>query len=183
MKFKNKENEKITSTDGRDFWISRSVAVCGTIIGIKNIEAQEAFVLVEKRGSSLDSAGKWCLPCGYLDWDETGPEAIKREIFEECNLNIDKLVSKQTKCFNCLNTEWRVNTDPDSNRQNVTLHYGLIFFTDGKELPKVKSLNTEEVEMVGWQSLELLHTLDWAFDHNVIINRFQSHFMNKTLGI
>jgi 8-oxo-dGTP pyrophosphatase MutT (NUDIX family) len=44
--------------------------------------------LIEKRGNKpdLDSKGKWCLPCGYLDWDESGSDAARRELWEEVGL-------------------------------------------------------------------------------------------------
>lgn len=182
MKFNNRENEKITSSDGREFWISRSVAVCATIIGIRKIDTEEAFVLVEQRGPDLDFPGKWCLPCGYLDWDESGPEAIRREIWEECNLNLNSILEKYPKLYNCMSREWRVSSNPnDSNRQNVTLHYGVVFNTNGEELPEVKSTNLNEISLAGWQSINLIDSLDWAFNHNSVVTDFMDHFIDFSL--
>lgn len=82
MKFRNRENECVTTVDGRKFWISRSAAVVGVI-------AIDGKVLMVKRGDGCpDEVGKWVLPCGYVDWDENLKEAIWREVKEETGLNL-----------------------------------------------------------------------------------------------
>lgn len=70
---------------GKEYWISRSVAVTGLII-IINPKTQELEFLLEKRGPGCpDNVGKLCSVCGYLDWDETRI----RETYEETGLEID----------------------------------------------------------------------------------------------
>ena len=75
-----KENFKITSVeDGKEYWIGRSVAVSAFIF--KNIN-NELHVLTEIRGSGMhDFPGKRCVPCGYINWGETAPEACSREVY------------------------------------------------------------------------------------------------------
>ena len=67
----------------------------------------------------MDNPGKQCVICGYIDWDETGFDAIRRETYEETGIDL-----------NCLNDDvvyisdqpYFVKTDPGENRQNVTLN-------------------------------------------------------------
>ena len=88
--FKNRPNEMVTTTDGRKIWVSRSVAVVGIITCYSR---NQRYFAIEKRGTAinLDKQGLWCLPCGYLDWDESGPDAIRREAWEEIGLNLEEL--------------------------------------------------------------------------------------------
>jgi ADP-ribose pyrophosphatase YjhB (NUDIX family) len=43
------------------------------------------ILLVERSGSH---AGKWCIPCGYVEWDEDVRRAAAREAREETGLDI-----------------------------------------------------------------------------------------------
>ena len=55
--------------DGKEYWISRSIAVACFVYKIVN---DEIYVLANKRGSGTpDFQGYWYCPCGYLDYDET----------------------------------------------------------------------------------------------------------------
>ena len=89
VKFNNTPNT-LHTIEGRMVPESRSVAVVGVIVAIDKhtslsyLGCKDIYVLAEKRSRNMDSPGKWCLPCGYLDWDETGPEALIREVYEEC---------------------------------------------------------------------------------------------------
>jgi 8-oxo-dGTP pyrophosphatase MutT (NUDIX family) len=50
------------------------------------------YVLSTKRSSNMiDEPYKMCVPCGYLDWDESGPEAALRELQEETKIDIGKV--------------------------------------------------------------------------------------------
>ena len=74
----------IDDRTGREYWISRSVAVVGFIYGYD--EDEKEYILAVQRGTGTpdpEFVGKWCLPCGYLDYDETLEEALQREVFEE----------------------------------------------------------------------------------------------------
>ena len=85
-------------------WKSRSVAVAVFI------ECEGKFIL-EKRGPGCpDNIGKWCCPCGYLNWDETLDDAAKREVYEEIGVHIDDL------------TVVGINSYPNE-RQNVTVRF------------------------------------------------------------
>lgn len=44
---------------------------------------EQKRILLGKR-----SSGKWCIPCGHVEWDEAVETAAKREILEETGLSI-----------------------------------------------------------------------------------------------
>ncbi len=50
-------------------------------VGVAAIVLREKKILLGKRNGSY--AGKWCIPCGYVEWDEDVYEAVKRECREE----------------------------------------------------------------------------------------------------
>lgn len=47
-------------------------------------------VLLGKRASG-EYAGLWCIPCGYVEWDEDVREAARREFEEETGVTVDLL--------------------------------------------------------------------------------------------
>ena len=77
MHFENKENTCHTTLEGDVVWKSRSVAVVGMIIALHK---GERYVILGKRGKALPNAvGQWCMPCGFLDWNESAEDAVVRE--------------------------------------------------------------------------------------------------------
>ena len=96
--FKNRHNTCIKQ-DGKEYWISRSVAVIGTIF-MKNTKDNELYVLLSKRGEGTpDCKGYWNLACGYMDFDENGTDAVRREVWEETGLDLDEIVDKYQIAF------------------------------------------------------------------------------------
>jgi len=164
-KFNNRPNPE-HHINGKTIWESRSVAVVGVVLGIWE---SNVYVLLEKRSDIImDSPGKWCLPCGYLDWDETAQEGLKREIYEETGLDIDTMeddmVFENKQPF-------LVNTDPSENRQNITLSYinAFDFFKTG--LPELKIMDLNETSELRWVSIEYLSNFDLAFNHQNTISK------------
>lgn len=47
----------------------------------------ERRILLGRRAASY--AGKWCIPCGYVEWDEDVREAARREFAEETGLVVE----------------------------------------------------------------------------------------------
>lgn len=67
--------------NGKEYWISRSVAVEGFIFKQKG---NELYALIEKRGKgAADYQGYWCFVCGYTDFNETVEQSLQRETLEE----------------------------------------------------------------------------------------------------
>lgn len=67
-------------------------AACGKVyyrnpaVGVAVIVAESGKVLLVRRTGSY--AGLWCIPCGYVEWDEDVREAAMREFFEETGLEV-----------------------------------------------------------------------------------------------
>ncbi|GAA5166849.1 NUDIX hydrolase [Viridibacterium curvum] len=178
MQFKNRPNECVTTTDGREVWLSRSVATAVCIL----LECEgRPYILVNQRGPGMpDFAGYWNLPCGYLDYDETTAEAAMREVWEECGVNTLELLAQATCEF--FSAPWDVNSTPRGARQNVTIHHGL--FARVAQLPPVSNANNEpdETTDIRWLPLSDVETLTFAFNHHERIADFLAH-VEKLAGI
>ena len=170
MKFNNKENEKIILPNGREIWLSRAIAVVGTICVIKN---DVPYILISKRGSgSADYQGLWNLICGYLDYNESTGEAFARESWEEFGINIYELMKNEIyKDYSEI--PWDVNSFPDENRQNVSIHHAIVCKVDELPIPVIRNeVEDNEVEEVKWIPLTEVDNYDYAFNHNARIKKF-----------
>lgn len=180
--FKNKENPRHIINDS-PVWLSRASAVVAEIILINAI-TKEPYILLGKRGEKTpDFQGYWCLPCGYLDWDETLPEAVLREVYEECGLYLpniplhnkflDVLENSELLYENTVNhaQPWHVNSTAKS-KQNISLHYKTLVFWEGDEFPKLSYEFAEEGEVSDLQWFKLSDALKekLAFNHNDVLN-------------
>jgi 8-oxo-dGTP pyrophosphatase MutT (NUDIX family) len=176
MKFNNRAN-LVHKVNGKLVWESRSVAVNLVVIMLP-IYTMKPHVLVARRGpKAADFRGSYNLIAGYLDWDETGTQAATRETWEEVGIDLqdffrnkDYLITK-----NDLSHPWFVKTDPSSNRQNVSLRYGLRIITKNKSFPEFDLSNNEvvgEVEDPQWMPVEEISNYEWAFDHDQVIEDY-----------
>lgn len=177
MKFKNRQNIAHDLPNGKVVWESRSVAVNGVILATIEDKVDDVYILCSKRGpSAADYVGYMNLVAGYLDWDETGPEAFIRECWEEVGLNVYDIIhnDKYRVLKANLIQPWDVRTDPDQNRQNVSLRYGLVF--EAKSVEDLPELTLENNEIVGeaedpmWLPLSEFGSYSkWAFNHDQTI--------------
>ena len=193
MKFNNIQNKCITGIDNVEYWISRSTAVVGTIVFMVK---DTPYFLITKRGSgAADEHGKWVLPSGYLDWQESGYQAFKRETYEETGIllinEIDfisdeefpSIMTDKTVLFiskgKTSKDPWKVVTEPSKDpKQNIVLHYYYIverrsFFS---EPPIPKILDHNEVSDVKWVSIYEFDAYEYAFNHNETIKEFIKKF-------
>lgn len=66
--------------------------VCGyvmyenPVVGVAAIVQRGGQVLLGRRGPSVPYAGRWCIPCGYVEYDEDVQTAAIRECREETGL-------------------------------------------------------------------------------------------------
>lgn len=177
MNFNNKQN-KCHKIDGIEVWESRSIAVVGMVL---MLHEGEKYVLLGKRGSALpNEVGKWCMPCGYLDWNESCEEAVVREIWEETGLNIYKAMNEYSVLYDHMHFPWRIHSEPNTKLQNVSMHYAIYLDTkvniyrDVAILPEVTNVNCVEGEVaeVRWVKVSDLFEYEFAFNHDSIIKIF-----------
>lgn len=167
--------------DGKEYWISRSVAVCAFIFKIQN---DELYTLIERRGSgAADEQGKLAAVSGYLSYNETLTQAVVREIFEETGF---KAKEERLQFM-------KINSDPSEERQNVTVHY--VYFAKKNEdfdLDRAEGGEENEVSEAKWFKVGDLEkknnvvTLyanvydimaeDWAFNHDKLLIEHLSKF-------
>lgn len=169
--FKNRENIAHKVGD-KEVWDSRSGSVNGVVFGILG---DNIFVLAEKRSQTMrDEPGKWCVPCGYFDWDEDGAEATIREIYQETGLYLPRFQNQLV--FN--NSDdgdiqpFHVDTSPKQNRQNLAMSFIFIYDFE-KSLPSVDQYKDHEIELVKWIEISevMSSKYDWAFGHQNIIEK------------
>ena len=62
------------------------------IVGVAAIILDEkGKILLVRRSPNITYPGLWCIPCGYLEYDEDVRNGIVREVEEETNLVIEPL--------------------------------------------------------------------------------------------
>ena len=157
--------------DGKEYWISRSTAVVGLVF--TNDEGLK--ILAGKRGKACpDEVGKWCLPCGYVDYDETVKDACIREIKEETNLIVDK------------DSLFFLNYNDDlEGKQNITFRFFSYGANYSKQTITGKFADKDEVDEVKWIRLDEIGNYDWAFNHknliaDIVLNKLCSYCLVPT---
>jgi len=147
-------------------WVARNIAALTIVLGYDR-KNRLPHVLANKRGPETpdpEFRGCWCLPCGYLDYNETLKEAAARECFEETGVKLD--VNK----LNLLS----INDNPkEDKRQNVTFRYYCTIDTPIEDI-KLSDKNSEqqEVEDIMWIPLRQIPLFKWAFNHDKILKEF-----------
>ncbi len=118
---------------------------------------KENKILLVKRSKKVLQHGKYALPGGFLNRDETSRQAVLRELMEETGYT-----GKIVKLIKVLDNPNRKNED----RQNVSFIYQI---NVGSKVGK----SDDETKSVHWFSLDSLPAAtDFAFDHLEIINSF-----------
>jgi ADP-ribose pyrophosphatase YjhB (NUDIX family) len=98
--------------DGKTYWYSRAI-VCLSAVFCRDKD-YNTYVLANQRGTATDKeVGKWNLPVGFLDFNETCAQCAAREVFEETGVRID---ASKLKLKN-------INSKPDSGSQDVGFRY------------------------------------------------------------
>lgn len=65
----------------------RSAYFRNPIVGVAAIVYENGRILLVRRRGTF--AGMWCIPCGYVEWDEDVRRAAGREMREETGLNVE----------------------------------------------------------------------------------------------
>lgn len=149
---------------GREFWISRSIAAVACILA-KDLRGN-VYVLAVQRGEGTpdpEYVGAYCMPCGYLDFDETIKEAAQREVKEETGITFP------ISDFKLVN----INDNPNSDkRQNVTFRFLVksdVPIEDLGKLITTKNAEKDEVLDVTFIKLSEINNFRWAFNHEELI--------------
>lgn len=122
------------------------------------IVEKDGALLLEKRSGDILETGKWALPGGFLDRDETAAEGAVRELREETGWD-----GEVTALF-------RINTNPNrphEDRQNVALE----FLVKPKEKVQEHDSETSHIEWVPFEKLPD----DFAFDHGETIKLYLAY--------
>lgn len=180
-KFYNTPNERIqirhTTNDETkvlDYFISRSVAVVGVVFAIPLVGS--TCVLITKRSNKMrDEANKYGVPCGYFDYDETGYEAMMREVYEETSLYLPDY--SDILFTNNHEKPIFIQDNPiKDKRQNVSLIYLSVYDFSGcmNRFPtEIVKYTDKETAEVMWMSLIDFYTknneMEWAFNHDETI--------------
>lgn len=130
-------------------YYSRDIAADSLVI-------KNGKVLLIKRHQETREGGKWALPGGILEWNETLEECALKELKEETGV-----IGKIIKFFKIYSNPQR---EPDDT-QNVTAVY-LVHF-----IKEVEKIDKKEVEKKAWFTLESLPK-KIAFDHRKIIKDY-----------
>lgn len=162
MQFKNRQNEKVKLADGREVFLARNVAVNALVL-------RGEYVLLVKRSKNMNEGGKWCLPCGYLDWDETPEQAVIRELYEETGVDQSQVLFIKPR-YNADTNFSYISTRLDSPRQNIEITYPFYFISKRDNI-NVPDFAKEEVDEVKWVSFYDLDLYDIAFWHNELIQK------------
>jgi len=154
----------VNPEDNKEYWISRAIAAVVCIFA-KDIKGNP-YILAVQRGSGTpdpEFVGAYCVPCGYLDYDETVVQAAQREVREETGLNF--LISD----FKLMS----INDNPkDDKRQNVTFRYvinSLVPIEDLRKLLSDKNSEKNEVSDIKFVKIEDISSYRWAFNHDKLI--------------
>lgn len=152
MIFNNRENECVELKDGRKVWLSRATAVVASIF--VEDDNHNWYVAMVKRGEGLpDEVGKWVMPCGYLDWNESIVEGCKREVFEETGLNIDMIINSDVHFYHNDYTSGQashVTSNPDGDaKQNISHHFLLAVSYDTTSVKELPKFNRELIDPAG----------------------------------
>jgi 8-oxo-dGTP diphosphatase len=135
------------------------------ILLLRNYRGKEQVLLI-RRGQKPYS-GKWALPGGYVDENESLESAALRELREETN--IQQVSLRQLGAYG----------DPgrDPRGHTVTIVYGGVL----PENSRMKPAAGDDAAQLKWFSVDHLPTL--AFDHQKIIEQWVKNFReNGAIG-
>jgi ADP-ribose pyrophosphatase YjhB (NUDIX family) len=124
------------------------------------IVVKDGQILLAKRSEKLVEGGKWCIPGGYVERNETTTEAAAREVLEETGWQVSNI---RLLC---------VNDSPNrtgDDRQNI----GFVYIGDAAKQTGSKDWESTEVQ---WFPLATLPAPEQiAFDHGDYIKLYKQY--------
>jgi 8-oxo-dGTP pyrophosphatase MutT (NUDIX family) len=171
MKFKNVQNESLIDKNGKERWLSRSVAVSFVVV-LKSRFNDKIYFLAEKRSVLMPNfVGFWALPGGYLDYNETTLNCGIREVFEETGVDLtDPDIKNKFPNENI----FKIN----SLTENVVFTY--LHYSDSISKYELfpQLILSPEVDDLKWIELMDIPKYEWAFDHFDIIKEAANYLRN-----
>ena len=141
------------TVDGKEYWISRSVAVGAYIFA--DIDGK-ICILANKRGLGLpNNVGKWSVVSGFLDYNETLLNAVYREVFEETNVKLEEHDKEPLELM-------EVDDNPDREGQNILFRYSTWIYDPQKAELSDKNSEPNEVDEIRWVPVDDLPSYDWT---------------------
>ena len=129
------------------------------------VDKDRALLLGKRAGPILES-GKWSLPSGFMNRDETASECIVRELLEETGWKCEVVIF------------FRLNTNPNrpqEDRQNIAIEFIC------KAIKKVGE-GDHENSKVEWIPIKnLFAPKEFAFDHGETIKLYLEYRRKKFL--
>lgn len=113
------------------------------------IVEKDNTILMVKRAEHLLEGGKWSVPSGYMEMDETAAEGALRELYEETGWE-----GKIIELFSIITNPHRPNED----RQNIAFEFVV-------EPIKKSGTPDQESTAVEWIPIEKIRFDELAFDH------------------
>lgn len=146
--------------EGNKYWYSRSIA-CSVIL--QSFKDNIRRILVVQRGPNSTYPGKWFIPGGFLEHDETLYECALRELHEETGIDIGGNSGED------IFTKMHVIDEPElSSMQTVTFVFS-ITRGDAYDLPTTNLFSEPgEIADIQWVTPEEFKKLDLAFNPKYI---------------
>lgn len=138
-----------------------SVTADSIVFSYKEDERDLKLLLIQRKNDPFK--GKWAMPGGFLDMQETVEQCAKRELEEETSLSVDNL-----KLFTVAS---KLGRDP-RGRCVTSVFWSIIPFTEN-----VKA--QDDAANIKWFSVKDLPEL--AFDHTEIVRKAILELKNRAL--
>jgi len=133
-------------------------ATVGAIIAKQEEEREK--ILLTRRGYQ-PFQGRWCLPGGHIDPEESAQQAIIREVQEEVGLSFD------ARFFGYF----------DEIIPELDIHAVVLIFT-GKTTGQLQAQPGEVTELE-WFSITEAQSLSLAFQHNLILEAYKKSISSQ----
>lgn len=173
--FNNRENICIV-VDGKEIWQSRSIAI--STIFVVRVKNEDYVLLIQRSDLAPDFKRFWANITGYLDGDETLPDALRREMYEEAGLDVKTLLSEGTVIQGSFDIPSYTESDVFDKKQNVSIRYTLVLELD--KLPEIY-LGKECMDGKFYLYSDLINLIDrneiqLAFNHKKLLLDFYNTY-------
>lgn len=159
---------------------------CCTAVVVRFCRDGRVYMPVNKRGPGCSTfPGKYNVPCGFLEDDETGPECCARELYEENGIKIpperfkfygNNLEQDPSTRFegHAVNRYIAILTDEDFENGVVDQTHAAELGTTGGE--------KDEVSERRWMKLGYYSMYEWAFDQKELLAQVCEDIRNGVIA-